>query len=96
MNYFKVKTYWIEVFTIRFNSKSIATSSNNLLTDTITYNLRIHELLLFSDLHQHKQPYLWIWDPTQRFSNTNSPICALKTTLEGLDHQQLLILLQQL
>ena len=29
--------------------------------------LRIHELFLFLDLHQHKHPCLWLWDPTQRF-----------------------------
>ena len=34
--------------------------------------LRIHELLLFLDLHQHKLPCLWLWDSTQRFQITNS------------------------
>ena len=36
-----------------------------------------------------KHSRLWLWDPTQRFSNTNSPVCDSKTTLEGLDHQHL-------
>ena len=34
--------------------------------------LRIHELLLFLDLHQHKLPCLWLWDPIQRFQITIS------------------------
>ena len=37
-----------------------------------TCKLRIHELLLFLDLHQHKHPCLWLWDPTQRFQITIS------------------------
>ena len=39
----------------------------------------------------HKHPHLWLWDPTQRFSKTNSLVCVSKTTLKGLNHQQLLI-----
>ena len=34
--------------------------------------LQIHRLLLFLDLHQHKPPFLWLWDPTQRFQITTS------------------------
>ena len=50
---------------------------NLLLPHVVTYwhdhvKLRIHELLLFSDLHQHKHPCLWLWDPTQRFQITIS------------------------
>ena len=59
------------------------------LTDTTTCKLRIHGLLLSLAFAKHKHPRLWLWDPTQRFSNTNSPICDSKTTLEGLDHQNL-------
>ena len=59
------------------------------LTDTTTCKLWIHGLLLFLAFIKHKHPRLWLWDPTQRFSNTNSPICDSKTTLEGLDHQHL-------
>ena len=33
---------------------------------------QIHELLLFLNLLQHKQPCLWLWDPTQRFQITIS------------------------
>ena len=43
----------------------------------------------FLGFAKHKHPRLWLWDPTQRFSNTNSPVCDSKTTLEGLDHQHL-------
>ena len=35
-----------------------------------TCKLRIHGLLLFLDLHQHKPPYLWLWNLTQRFQIT--------------------------
>ena len=84
----------IQVFTIRFNPKSIATSCSNLLTQPRASSKST--LLFFLDLQQHKPPYLWLWDPTQKFSNINSSVCDSKTTLEGLDHQQLLILLQQL
>ena len=59
------------------------------LTDTITCKLRIHGLLLSLAFAKHKHPRLWLWDPTQRFSNINSPVCDSKTTLEGLDHQHL-------
>ena len=59
------------------------------LTDTTTCKLRIHGLLLSLAFAKHKHPRLWLWDPTQRFSNTNSPVCDSKTTLEGLDHQHL-------
>ena len=59
------------------------------LTDTTTHKLRIHELFLSLAFVKHKHPHLWLWDPTQRFSNTNSPVCDSKTTLEGLDHQHL-------
>ena len=59
------------------------------LTDTITCKLQIHGLLLSLAFAKHKHPRLWLWDPTQRFSNTNSPVCDSKTTLEGLDHQHL-------
>ena len=59
------------------------------LTDTTTCKLRIHGLLLSLAFAKHKHPRLWLWDPTQRFSNTNSPICDSKTTLESLDHQHL-------
>ena len=52
------------------------------LTDTTTCKLRIHELLLFFGLCKTQTL-------TQRFSNTNSPICDFKTTLKGLDHQHL-------
>ena len=55
------------------------------LTDTTMCKFRIHELLLSLDFTEHKHPRLWLWDPTQRFSNTNSPVCDSKTTLEGLD-----------
>ena len=34
--------------------------------------LWIHRLFLFSDLHQHKPPCSWLWDPTQRFQITIS------------------------
>ena len=37
-----------------------------------TCKLRIQGLILFSDLHQHKHPWLWLWDPTQRFQITIS------------------------
>ena len=59
------------------------------LTDTTTCKLRIHGLLLSLAFAKHKHPCLWLWDPTQRFSNTNSPVCDSKTTFEGLDHQHL-------
>ena len=59
------------------------------LTDTTTCKLRIYRLLLSLAFAKHKHPRLWLWDPTQRFSNTNSPVCDSKTTLEGLDHQHL-------
>ena len=59
------------------------------LTDTTMCKLRIHRLLLSLAFAKHKHPRLWLWDPTQRFSNTNSPVCDSKTTLEGLDHQHL-------
>ena len=59
------------------------------LTDMTTYKLRIHELLLFLAFAKHKHPRLWLWDPTQRFSNTNSLVCDSKTTFEGLDHQHI-------
>ena len=59
------------------------------LTDTTTCKLWIHRLLLSLAFAKHKHPRLWLWDPTQRFSNTNSPVCDSKTTLEGLDHQHL-------
>ena len=59
------------------------------LTDTITCKLRIHGLLLSLAFAKHKHPRLWLWDPTQRFSNINSPVCDSKTTLESLDHQHL-------
>ena len=59
------------------------------LTDMTTCKLRIHELLLSLAFAKHKHPCLWLWDPIQRFSNTNSPVCDSKTTLEGLDHQHL-------
>ena len=59
------------------------------LTDTTTCKLRIHRLFLSLAFAKHKHPHLWLWDPTQRFSNTNSPVCDSKTTLEGLDHQHL-------
>ena len=59
------------------------------LTDTTTCKLRIHGLLLSLAFTKHKHPRLWLWDPTQRFSNTNSPMCDSNTTLEGLDHQHL-------
>ena len=59
------------------------------LTDMTTCKLRIHRLLLSLAFAKHKHPRLWLWDPTQRFSNTNSHVCDSKTTLEGLDHQHL-------
>ena len=59
------------------------------LTNTTTCKLWIHVLLLSLAFAKHKHPRLWLWDPTQRFSNTNSPVCDSKTTLEGLDHQHL-------
>ena len=68
------------------------------LTNTTTYKLRTHGLLLSFWIHglllslafaKHKHPRLWLWDPTQKFSNTNSPVCHSKTTLEGLDRQHL-------
>ena len=59
------------------------------LTDTTTCKLWIHILLLSLAFAKHKYPRLWLWDPTQRFSNTNSPVCDSKTFLEGLDHQHL-------
>ena len=59
------------------------------LTNTTTCKLRIHGLLLSLAFAKHKHSRLWLWDPTQRFSNTNSLVCDSKTTLEGLDHQQL-------
>ena len=59
------------------------------LTDTTTCKLRIHRLLLSLAFAKHKHSRLWLWDPIQRFSNTNSPVCDSKTTFEGLDHQHL-------
>ena len=59
------------------------------LTDTTTCKLQIHGLLLSLAFAKHKHPRLWLWNLTQRFSNTNSPIYDSKTTLEGLDHQHL-------
>ena len=59
------------------------------LTDTTMCKLRIHGLLLSLAFAKHKHPRLWFWNPTQRFSNTNSHVCDSKTTLEGLDHQHL-------
>ena len=68
------------------------------LTDTTTYKLQTHGLLLSFRIHglllslafaKHKHPRLWLWGPTQKFSNTNSPVCDSKTTLKGLDHQYL-------
>ena len=59
------------------------------LIDTTTCKLRIHGLLISLAFTKHKHPRLWLWDPTQRFSNTNSPVCDSKTTLEGLDHQHI-------
>ena len=59
------------------------------LTDTTMCKLRDHELLLSLAFAKHKHPRLWLWDPTQRFSNTNSPIYDSKTTLKSLDHQHL-------
>ena len=59
------------------------------LTNTNMCKLRIHRLLLSLAFAKHKHPRLWLWDPTQRFSNTNSPVCDSKTILEGLDHQHL-------
>ena len=59
------------------------------LTDMTTCKLPIHGLLLSLGFAKHKYPCLWLWDPTQRFSNTNSPVCDFKTTLEGLDHQHI-------
>ena len=44
---------------------------------------------LFLDSEKHKHPRLWLWDPTQRLSNTNSPVCDFKTTFKCLDHQRL-------
>ena len=58
------------------------------LTDTTTCKLRIHGLLSLA-FAKHKHPRLWLWNPTQRFSNTKSPVCDFKTTLKGLDHQHL-------
>ena len=58
------------------------------LTDITTCKLRIHGLLSL-DFAEHKHPRLWLWDPTQRFSDTNSPVCDSKTILEGLDYQHL-------
>ena len=37
-----------------------------------TCKLRIHRLILFLDLPQHKPSCLWLWDPTQRFQITIS------------------------
>ena len=51
--------------------------------------LRDHELHLSLAFAKHKHPRLWLWNPTQRFRNTNSPVCDSKTTLKGLDHQHL-------
>ena len=59
------------------------------LTNMTTCKLRIHGLFLSLAFAKHKHPRLWLWDPTQRFSNINSPVCDSKTTLEGLDHQHL-------
>ena len=59
------------------------------LTNMTTCKFRIHRLLLSLAFAKHKHQRLWLWDPTQRFSNTNSPVCGSKTTLEGLDHQHL-------
>ena len=59
------------------------------LTDTTTCKLWIYGLLLSLAFAKHKHPRLWLWDPTQRFSNTKFLVCDSKTTLEGLDHQHL-------
>ena len=59
------------------------------LTDMTTCELRIHGLLLSLDFAEHKHPRLWLWDLTQKFSDTNSPVCDSKTILEGLDYQHL-------
>ena len=39
----------------------------NYFTNTTTFKFRIHRLLFFLDLYQHKPLHLWLWDPTQRF-----------------------------
>ena len=59
------------------------------LTDTTTCKLRIHGLFLSLAFAKHKHPCLWLWDPTQWFSNINSPVYDSKTTIEGLDHQHI-------
>ena len=82
----------IEVFTIRFNSKSIATSSSNLLTWPRSS---------FESMNSFSS---WIYTNTSAFAcdfkiqlkgfnNTNCLVFDFKTTFEGLNHQLLLILL---
>ena len=88
MNNFKVKTWRefdltilkikqihykrIEVFTIKFNPKSIATSNSNLL---IWPRARFESMDSFSSqiyTNISKHPWLWLWDSTQRFQITIS------------------------
>ena len=50
---------------------------NLLLSHVVTYwhdhvQTSNPRTLLFLDLHQHKLPYLWLWDPIQRFQITIS------------------------
>ena len=75
--------------TIDLNLKSKATSCRTYSHDHV--QLRLHELF-YLEFAEHKLPCLWLWDPTQSFSNTNSPVCDSKTTLESLNHQLCMIL----
>ena len=68
----------------KFNPKYIATSSSNLLTRPRASSESIDFFSFGFALHKH--PRLWLWDPTQKFSNTKSPVCDFKTTLESLNH----------
>ena len=61
----------IEVFTIRFNPKSIATSCSNLLTRPYANSESTNSFSSWI-YRQHKPPCLWLWDSTQRFQITFS------------------------
>ena len=69
---FKVKQIHykrIEVFIIKFNPKSIATFSSNLLSQPRASFESTDSFFSF-DLHLRKPPCLWLWVPTQRFQIT--------------------------
>ena len=85
----------IEVFTIIFNPKSIATLCSNLLTQPYA---SFESTNSFSPwIYYNTSTHACDFEiPFKGFSNTNSLVCDSKTTLKGLDHWHFLILLQQL